>query len=161
MSENVRIDRRSFCLTAAAGAAAIGAAGLPGFPAQALADEAVADGGEKPVTDLYVVDRYVTKPGDGEAMYQRYLEYYAPLAEAAGAELVSARVAPPVWLPMDSNVLTFTWKVADILGGWGMAWPRLMVEDYPAWGEELFERTVQHDRSYFVDPADMETICDV
>lgn len=156
MNSNASIDRRNFCAMAAASGVAVGTVALAGTVPSVRASEAPAS-----ATDLYMVDRYVTKPGDGEALYQRYMEYFAPLAEAGGAELVSTRVAPPVWLPMDSNVITFTWKLADIAGGWGVTWPRLMVEDYPAWGEELLDRTVDHDRSFFVDPADIEAICNV
>ena len=167
MKETTGVDRRRFCMMAA-GAVGVVAAGdlLAGTGAAQAAEASASADGEAAaaaaaVPPIYVVDRYETKPGDGEAFLNDYLERYAPLAQATGAELVSTLVAPPCWLPMDSNVLTFTWKVAGVGGCWGIDTPLRPNPDVQAWWDEVRERTVSMDRSYFADPADMEVLNNV
>ncbi len=167
MKETTGVDRRRFCMMAA-GAAGVVAAGdlLAGAGAAQAAEASASADGEAAavaaaVPPIYVVDRYETKPGDGEAFLNDYLERYAPLAQTTGAELVSTLVAPPCWLPMDSNVLTFTWKVAGVGGCWGIDTPLRPNPDVQAWWDEVRERTVSMDRSYFADPADMEVLNNV
>lgn len=143
----------------AAGGAALGAASLT--PAS-LSYGSEKESGEAQETEaaatpfVYVVDRITAKPGDGEALMEEYLSFYAPLAEQCGAELVSKRVAPPFWLPMDSNTLEFTWRVSGIGGCWGIASPQRANPDVVAWWAGLRDRVVDQDRSYFADPSDME-----
>ena len=174
MKETTGVDRRRFCMMAAGAAGAVAAGDLLAGAGVARAAEASepADGlassdsedsaaAAAAVPPIYVVDRYETKPGDGEAFLNDYLERYAPLAQSTGAELVSALVAPPCWLPMDSNVLTFTWKVAGVGGCWGIDTPLRPNPDVQAWWDEVRGRTVSMDRSYFADPADMEVLSNV
>lgn len=152
MNETTAINRRSFCTMVAAGGAALGAGCLLNAPV-ASADEAAA----MPPA-IYIVDRIVTKPGEGQAIYDEYQEKIVPWGQAHGGELLSALVAPPMWLPMDSNVLTFTWKVAGVGGCWFFDGDR--GEIYDTW-TDLRERVVEQDRSYFADPADFEELANV
>ena len=110
---------------------------------------------------MYVVDRIVTKPGDGEAFLNDYLTIYAPMAQACYAELVSTLVAPPIWMPNATNTLTFAWKVAGIGGCWGIASPLRSNPDALAWWDSVRERVVSQDRSYFAAPQDMEALNNV
>ena len=111
---------------------------------------------------MLVIDRIVTKPGDGEAFMNDYLETYAPIAKGLGAELVDTLVAPPLWLAEDSNVLMFVWKVAGVGGSWGIAGARnACPEEYLAWCDAMRERAADYDRSYFSAPQDMEVLCNV
>lgn len=152
MNETTAINRRSFCTMVAAGGAALGAGCLLNAPV-ASADEAAA----MPPA-IYIVDRIVTKPGEGQAIYDEYQEKIVPWGQAHGGELLSALVAPPMWLPMDSNVLTFTWKVAGVGGCWFFDGDRFDI--YDTW-TDLRERVVEQDRSYFADPADFEELANV
>ena len=178
MKETTGVDRRRFCMMAAGAAGVVaagdllaGAATAQAAEASAKAEGAAADSASADadaaaaaaaaVPPIYVVDRYETQPGDGEAFLNDYLERYAPLAQSTGAELVSTLVAPPCWLPMDSNVLTFTWKVAGVGGCWGIDTPLRPNPDVQAWWDEVRGRTVSMDRSYFADPADMEVLNNV
>lgn len=161
------IGRRAFC-TMAAGVAAASLVG----PAvdSAVADEKkgeaeAADGSvatEVPVSPaVFVIDRLEAKPGDGPALLEEYLTFYAPRAEACYAELVATRVAPPCWLDTDSNTLEFTWKVAGIGGCWGIDSPLRADAEVVQWWRDLRDRVVSLDRSYFADPADLEVLCNV
>lgn len=159
MDRSTCFDRRGFCALAAVGGVALGASGLVGDAA--LADEAQALGEDQTPTVL-VIDRCVTKPGDGEAFLNDYLETYAPMAEGLGAELVDTLVAPPMWLTEDSNVLMFVWKVAGVGGSWGIAGARnAYPEEYLIWCDAMRNRLVDYDRSYFSAPQDMEVLCNV
>lgn len=159
MDASKELDRRDFCAFAAAGGAALGAMSL--MHGVAKADEsATADEAQTP--EVLVIDRCVTKPGDGEAFLNDYLEIYAPIAEGLGAELVDTLVAPPLWLAEDSNVLMFVWKVAGVGGSWGIAGARnACPEEYLAWCDEMRDRLADYDRSYFSAPQDMEALCNV
>lgn len=164
MDASKELDRRDFCAFAAAGGAALGAMSL--MHGVAKADEgAAADEGqasEAEVPTVLVIDRCVTKPGDGEAFLNDYLATYAPIAEGLGAELVDTLVAPPLWLAEDSNVLMFMWRVAGVGGSWGIAGARnACPEEYLAWCDEMRDRLVDYDRSYFSAPQDMEVLCNV
>lgn len=166
------IGRRAFC-TMAAGVAAAGLVG----PAvdSAVADEKKDDVGEDGTEDadlsaaaempsvpaVFVIDRLEAKPGDGPALLEEYLTFYAPRAEACYAELVATRVAPPCWLDTDSNTLEFTWKVAGIGGCWGIDSPLRADAEVVQWWRDLRDRVVSLDRSYFADPADLEVLCNV
>lgn len=153
MNETVGINRRGFCSMMAAGGAVLSAGCLLEAPA-ACADEAAAD---VPPT-IYIVDRIITRPGEGQAIYDEYQEKIVPWGQAHGGELVSALVAPPIWLPMDSNVLSFTWKVAGVGGSWFFDGDRFDI--YDTW-TDLRERVVEQDRSYFADPTDFEELANV
>lgn len=159
MDASKQLDRRGFCALAAVGGAALGASGLVG--SAAVADEsAAADEAQTP--EVLVINRCMTKPGDGEAFLNDYLETYAPIAEGLGAELVDTLVAPPLWLAEDSNVLMFVWKVAGVGGSWGIAGARnACPEEYLAWCDEMRDRLADYDRSYFSAPQDMEVLCNV
>ena len=159
MDASKELDRRGFCALAAVGGAALGASGLVG--SAAVADEsATAD--EAPTPEVLVIDRCVTKPGDGEAFLNDYLATYAPIAEGLGAELVDTLVAPPLWLTEDSNVLMFVCEVAGVGGSWGIAGARnACPEEYLAWCDEMRDRLADYDRSYFSAPQDMEVLCNV
>lgn len=159
MDASKELDRRDFCAFAAAGGAALGAMSL--MHGVAKADEsATADEAQTP--EVLVIDRCVTKPGDGEAFLNDYLEIYAPIAEGLGAELVDTLVAPPLWLAEDSNVLMFVWKVAGVGGSWGIAGARnACPEEHLAWCDEMRDRLADYDRSYFSAPQDMEALCNV
>ena len=154
MTDNVGINRRSFCALVAGGAA-LGAGGL--MVADANADQAAPADAAAPAT-VYIVDRNVTKPGEGQAISDEYLEKIVPWGEAQGAEFMGALVAPPIWMPMDSNVLTFTWKAAGTGGCWVFA--RNRGEIYDTW-LDLRQRVIEQDRSYFADPADFEELANV
>ena len=166
------IGRRAFCAMAAGVAAAsvvgptVGSAGADENKneSDAAAAEAAdaSDVAEVPNTPaVFVIDRLETKPGDGPAMLEEYLSFYAPRAQACYAELVATRVAPPCWLDTDSNTLEFTWKVAGIGGCWGIDSPLRADAEVVQWWRDLRNRVVSLDRSYFADPADLEVLCNV
>ena len=166
------IGRRAFCAMAASVAAAsmvgptVGSAGADEKKneSDAAAAEAAdaSDVAEVPNTPaVFVIDRLETKPGDGPAMLEEYLSFYAPRAQACYAELVATRVAPPCWLDTDSNTLEFTWKVAGIGGCWGIDSPLRADAEVVQWWRDLRDRVVSLDRSYFADPADLEVLCNV
>ena len=167
MDASKQLDRRGFCALAAVGGAALGASGLAGSVAMAdesaAADEAPAsETSEAEVPTVLVIDRCVTKPGDGEAFLNDYLAIYAPIAEGLGAELVDTLVAPPLWLTEDSNVLMFVCEVVGVGGSWGIAGARnACPEEYLAWCDEMRDRLADYDRSYFSAPQDMEVLCNV
>ena len=118
-TENV--SRRNFVKLGVAGAstATLGAmtAGV------ALADETAEaeDAAEANAYPIYIVDVIHCKPGDGKAMFDHYMENYAPGAQERGMTLVNSSVNPPAWLDDEvaGNTLEFVWSVPGFMG-WAM-----------------------------------------
>lgn len=121
--------------------------------------------GEKASTDtIYIVDQICCKPGDGEAMFEHYLENYVPGAKERGMTLVSSSVNPPIWLTDDdsNNTLTFVWSVPGMMG-----WAAMVgVSRYaPGVAEELVkfwydvdDRVVSRTRTLSAPDTDVESL---
>lgn len=67
---------------------------------------------------IYIVDVIHCKPGDGQAMYEHYMNDYVPGALERGMTLVHDNVNPPIWLTDDvaTNTLEFVWSVPGMMG---------------------------------------------
>lgn len=111
-------SRRGF-LRAGAVAAVVGAASaLPAWAETEAAQNAAAYAPNK----IYITDTIHCKPGDGQALFEHYMEAYVPDALQRGMTLEMANVNPPLWLVDDvaSNTLEFTWSVDGMFGWAGM-----------------------------------------
>lgn len=132
-----RYTRRSFLKTGAFAGVSVAALGaLSACGAESAADEAD-ENSQKASTEstpevspeveatgdtIYIIDILHCHPGDGEALFNHYMETYVPGAESRGMTLIHSNVNPPIWLTDDvaSNTLEFTWSIPGMMGWAGM-----------------------------------------
>lgn len=129
---------------------------LPGAGGEEEAEAPAAGQGGAPM--IYLIDRLVAKPGQGRAVYDRYLERFQAIAAEKGMTLEHAIVAPPLWLtdPVSNNTLEFIWTFE----GYGSLAAAIAYGDpsVTAWWRELEEQLELRDRSYFSSEADVEVL---
>lgn len=131
LQESTTSTRRDFLKVGAVAGLALASAGVLGGctaeetpdPAGASQEHDIAGSDiasvEEPRKDtIFIADIIHCKPGDGKALYDHYMERYAPGAEQRGMTLESAGVNPPIWLEDDdsSNTLEFIWSVPGMMG---------------------------------------------
>ncbi len=157
------ISRKSFLKCSSAGLTAIAVNSLLPFSAFAENAESVEENAEVSPLDMtvYCVDRFETKPGDGKAFLDYYMDTFGPKAEEYGMKLESTLVSPPVWLDNASNIIEVTWSIAGFNGWAAMVnASRYQPETHEFW-RELRSRLVSQDRSYYAKSDDLEIINNV
>ncbi|WP_302961964.1 hypothetical protein [uncultured Adlercreutzia sp.] len=175
------LSRRSFMAAGAcAGIASLGllagCAATADVPAaqegpEEPAEEPAADPEPAPTADLaetgdenviYIVDRLVTKPGEGKAVYDDFMATMKPLIEGAGWKFKRATVAPAMWLDTDSNVIEIEWTMADIVQeAWAYSSGTRYNPDYVQWWTDIRDRLVSNDRVYSAPESYMEVLNNV
>lgn len=168
------ISRRDFLKGASAGAAALAVMEL--LPVSALAQEDSAEASGQADTEstaeqaaevsaldkeIYCVDRFVTKPGQGKEFLDYFMEVYKEKAESYGMLWKSTMVSPPLWLDNASNTIEITWAIAGF-NGWAAMVNSCRYESGTAdlW-RDIRTRVVSQDRSYYALEEDMEVLNNV
>jgi hypothetical protein len=112
-------------------------------------------------TWVVLIDELVTRPGEGKATFDAYLERYGPGAEARGMTLVQRLVEPAFWLEDRSNRLLFVWT----LPGAGAVWAKNFTSrEDPAveqWWQDCDAMVESRRRSVLAEAADIEALTNV
>lgn len=156
------ISRRDFLRGAGAGAASLALLSL--LPGSALAEgeeEAVAEMVGPLDMEIYCVDRFVVKPGEGKEFLDFYLNGFKEKAEGYGMVLKSTLVSPPVWLDNAPNTIEVTWAIAGFNGWAAMVNASRYDSETLAWWREVRGRVLEQDRSYYAREEDMEVLNNV
>lgn len=108
---------------------------------------------------IYIVDRLVTKPGEGKAVYDNFMENMKPLIEGAGWKFKRATVAPAMWLDTDSNIIEIEWTMADIVQeAWAYSSGTRYNPEYVQWWTEIRDQLVSNSRVYSAPESYMEVL---
>lgn len=168
-----QLSRRSFvgigaCATVASLGALAGCITETGYAAEAKEEAAEAEAEAAAATDeqkteqenvIYIVDRLVTKPGEGKAVYDDFMENMKPLMEAGGWKFKRASVAPAIWLDTDSNIIEIEWTMADIVKeAWAYSSANRSNAEYQQWWVDVREHLVSNDRVYSAPESYMEVL---
>lgn len=118
---------------------------------------------DSPKTDeenvIYIVDRLVTKPGEGKAVYDSFMENMKPLMEEGGWKFKRASVAPAIWLDTDSNIIEIEWTMDDIVQqAWAYTSATRSKPEYVQWWTEIRDHLVSNDRVYSAPESYMEVL---
>lgn len=157
------ISRRSFLKYSGAGIASLAIGSLMSHGAYAEPTDGVSEIKEISPLDMtvYCVDRFETKPGEGKAFLDYYMENFPEKAEQYGMKLESALVSPPVWLDNASNTIEVTWSIAGFNGWAAMVNASRYQPETLAFWREVRSKLVSQDRSYYAKSEDMEMINNV
>lgn len=145
------------CITETAGAAE------EKKEAPEAAEAEAAPAADSPKTEeenvVYIVDRLVTKPGEGKAVYDNFMENMKPLIEGAGWKFKRATVAPAMWLDTDSNIIEIEWTMADIVQeAWAYSSGTRYNPEYVQWWTEIRDHLVSNSRVYSAPESYMEVL---
>lgn len=111
---------------------------------------------------IWIVDDIQTRPGQGAAFLQSYLENYAPAATARGMRLVHKMVEPAMWLDDASNRLLLVWAVADPGAVWGSKQvARMTPEVERFWQETAPPFILSRSRSVMAESDELEALGNV
>jgi hypothetical protein len=67
---------------------------------------------------IFILDRIVSQPGQGQKLHDLYMAEYAPGARDRGMVLDRILVSPPLWLDDGVNRLLFLWRLPDTTAFW-------------------------------------------
>ena len=171
------MSRRTFLKTASACAMGLSALNLLGPASIGLAEaeapveetEAAAAEAQAPQseldialgTEIYCIDRFVTKPDQGQEFLTYFMENYLEKAESYGMVLKSTMVAPPVWLDNASNTIEIVWAIAGFNGWAAMVNASRYNQETLDFWRNVRTRVVSHDRSFFGNESDLEVLGNV
>jgi hypothetical protein len=111
---------------------------------------------------IYILDRLVAQPGQGEALHRRYLDEYVPVASERGLTLEHRWVSPPMWLEGgQSNTLLFVWSVKGVEGYWGVEARARFDSASGDWWREIEPMLVSRTRSVMSEASDIASLTDV
>lgn len=111
---------------------------------------------------IFIIDRIQARPGAGEALLERYINEYVPVAQKRGFTLIHRWVAPPVWLTGNqTNVLTFVWSVEGTANYWEYQRQARTDPGSGDWWHEIEPLIVERTRSVAGEPADLERLANV
>lgn len=160
MKANI-ISRRSFLKGAGASAASLALLSLlPGSAHAETTEEATPEISPLDM-EVYCVDRFVVKPGEGQDFLDFYMNGFKEKAESYGMVLKSTLVSPPVWLDNASNTIEVTWAIAGFNGWAAMVNASRYDSDTLAFWREVRSKVLEQDRSYYAKEEDMEVINNV
>lgn len=156
------MTRRDFLKGTAATVAGVTMLGMNGVAIAETAASAQAEPltpGEIPTT---VIDRFVTKPGEGKEFLAWFMEKHAPFVEASALVHQRTLVFPPLWLKEESNTIDIIWEMQ----GSNMFWAAYsnMRNNYPDWvafWQEAKSKVVSHDRMFYGDAEKVEAMNNV
>jgi len=112
-------------------------------------------------SEVYVIDRVVTRPGCARKFVDCYLAEYAPGARARGMTLRDVLVSPPIWFDDQSNTVTITWSLASAQAWWEMTWKGRPDPTLGPWWDGIGELVEERTRSVAAAAADVDRLCDV
>lgn len=111
---------------------------------------------------IFIIDRIEARPGLGQALFERYMREYAPVAEARGFTLLHRWVSPPVWLEGNqANTLTFVWSVVGVAAYWDYVRQARTDPGSGDWWLEIAPLVGERTRSVASEMSDMESLADV
>jgi hypothetical protein len=111
---------------------------------------------------IYVVDRIVARPGEGEELFRRYVDEYVPVAQGRGLTLEHRWVSPPVWLRGgQSNTLMFVWSVTGAGGYWAAEGQARADQGAGDWWRTIEPMCVSRTRAVMSEGADLASLADV
>lgn len=161
------LSRRSFIKGTAAAAAGVAMLGVNGI-AQANAEAAPSTQPETeaapaaPVApgdiSVTVIDRFVTRPGDGEAFLAWFMENHAPYVEASALTHERTLVFPPVWLKEESNTIEIMWQMQGSNMFWGAYTAMRANPDWLAFWKDAKDRVISHDRMFCGNAENLEAM---
>lgn len=114
--------------------------------------------GEIPTT---VIDRIVTKPGDGKAFLDWFMKNHAPFVEASALSHQRTLVFPPVWLKEESNTIDVVWEMQGSNMFWGFYSGMRANPDWLSFWREVKARAVSHNRMFCGDAEKVEAMNNV
>ncbi len=158
-----KISRRDFLKGTGAGVASLALLGLLSGSALAeSAEEIVPEADISPLDmEIYCVDRFIVKPGEGREFLDYYLNGFKEKAEGYGMVLKSTMISPPVWLDNASNTIEVTWAIAGFNGWAAMVNASRYDSETLSWWREVRSKVLEQDRSYYAKEEDMEVINNV
>lgn len=156
------ITRRDFLKGTAATMAGVTMLGMNGVAfaeAEAAEQAAPLTPGEIPTT---VIDRFVTKPGEGKEFLAWFMENHAKFVEPSALAHQRTLVFPAVWLKEESNTIDVIWEMQGSNMFWGFY--SMMRNTQPEWLEfwkEAKSRVLFHDRMFCGDAEKLEAMNNV
>jgi hypothetical protein len=112
-------------------------------------------------TEVYVVDRVITRPGRAREFIDCYLTEYAPGARERGMTLRDVLVSPPIWFSDQTNTVTITWSLPSARAWWEMTWQARPDPSLGKWWTDISELVVERTRSVGAAADDVDGLCDV
>lgn len=112
-------------------------------------------------TEVYVIDRVITRPGSTREFVEAYLRDYAPGAKDRGMTLRGVLVSPPIWYDDEPNVVTITWSLPNARAWWEMTWKGRPDPELARWWGSIGHLVVERDRSVAAAADDVDSLCDV
>lgn len=156
------MTRRDFLKGTAATVAGVTMLGMNGV---ALAEAEAAEQEAAPLTPgeipTTVIDRFVTKPGEGKEFLDWFMENHAPFVEASALAHQRTLVFPPVWLKEESNTIDVVWEMQGSNMFWGFYSGMRANADWLAFWQEAKSRVVSHDRMFYGDAEKLEAMNNV
>lgn len=160
---NKGLSRRSFLKGASAMAMGIAAMDFLGRASIGLAEES--DEEVTPVsaldTEIYCIDRFVTKPEQGKEFLEFFMSEYLEKAQSYGMTLKSTLISPPLWLNNASNTVEIVWAISGFNGWANMVNSSRYQQETLAFWREVRQRVISHDRSFFGNESDLEVLGNV
>lgn len=157
---SINITRRDFIKGTAISAAGIGLLGIDGI---AIADDVAQE--TTPATPgsipAYVIDRFVTKPGEGKEFLEYFMQNYAKYAEIAKFSYSRTLVSPPVWLKEGSNEVYVIWNHGGGDAFWAYYSTIRYDSEFRAFWEDVKTRVEYHDRLFCGDIENVEAMSNV
>lgn len=114
-----------------------------------------------PTSEVFVIDRVVTRPGRAREFVDTYLGGYAPGARARGMTLRDVLVSPPIWFDGEPNTVTITWSLPSARAWWEMTWQGRPDPSLGAWWNSVAHLIVERERSAAARHEDVDGLCDV
>lgn len=157
------LTRRDFLKGASACAMGMAAMDILGRASIGLAEENEAEAAPVSAldTEIYCIDRFVTKPDQGKEFLEYFMGEYLEKAQSYGMTLKSTLVSPPLWLNNASNTVEIVWAIAGFNGWANMVNSSRYQPETLAFWREVRTRVVSHDRSFFGNESDLEVLGNV
>jgi hypothetical protein len=115
-------------------------------------------------SEVFVIDRVVTRPGCARQFVDSYLAEYAPGARERGMTLRDVLVSPPIWFDESDervNTITITWTLPSAQAWWQMTWKGRPDPALGRWWARVGDLVVERSRSFAAATADVDGMCDV
>lgn len=114
------------------------------------------------MSKIWVMDEVETKPGQGPAFLDAYMEHYAPGNRARGLALAQVMVEPAMWLDDAPNRVLILWEADDAGAVWAAKHQARGDEAVIRWWEEEAPTFLLSRRRSTLAPADrLEALANV